>query len=377
MDHAFTTAGASGYEQAMRVYLGNRPATTRVTGAHTVEGFIDHLETAAGVTRPVDNLIIASHGNDNGWLEIDLDVEPRGVTRVSHTDADELVAAETSGSVAVPAALTNPGATFFIRGCKVGQDARFLELFRTALGGGLPVNAPRFFHYAYFFGGIGAYELFLYDFQIVRLDPFARRADVLAAFDAGGMTRTDGSAVPTAAWNDWVPAERQIQVERLEVDTTVPLGQEIGGRRTLTIRRGYRHEVERFPYVIDVTGTIPAAEAARKTMLRDSLANNPDFQALAPYPVHERFDRLGATSARRDPCTDTDDFVDSFTWDFRPGRRNRLHCTGTRHVYTVAPPVTDPATGALRCNFLPDAGAAPPAHRPIADTDATFFVTVP
>ena len=357
--------------------LRNRQGTELVNrrGLVTVEGFIDHLETHASVLRPIDDMLIASHGNDRGFLQIDLDREPRGQPRRAFTDPEELIEADLQDTVDLPAGLTNPGSIFYIRGCKVGQDTRFLDLFRAALGSAVPVNAPIFFHFAYFFERLGVFEAFLYDFGCVRLDPFASRAEVIAAFDAEGLTLVDGTVVPNAAWAGWVP--RKFGAKKLEIQEYPRLGQQVGSRRTLPVKRRYAHEVDTYTYELTVTGgPIPAAQADREQLLRLGLSNDLNFDPGHPYPVYERFDRIGFTSAARDPCTDPDDFVDSFRWRFRV-RGNVLIATGRRHRYTIGPPVTHPGSGNLVFNFYPDPTSTAALVRQVADNDPDYFAEVP
>jgi hypothetical protein len=125
-----------------------------------------------------------------------------------------------------------------------------------------------------------------------------------------------------------------------------------------------------------VIGRIPGDRDARLQMFLDSLDRNPKFEDAYPYPYHERYDQPGPTQETRDPCVTTDDFVDSFHWEFEVKPGNRLFCTGTRHKFTVAPPVLDPATGHLVFNFYPDGGGAG-AITQVDDDDPIFFATVP
>jgi hypothetical protein len=375
--YAFSTSGRTGYEEAIRRLLRNRQGTELVNrrGLVTVEGFVDHLENHASVLRPVDDILIASHGNDHGYLQIDLDREPRGTPRRALTDPEELIDADLGDTVDLPAGLTNPGSIFYIRGCKVGQDIRFLDLFHAALGGNVKVNAPIFFHFAYFYDRLGVFEAFLYDFQHTRLEPFQTRAEVIAEFDAAGLTLVDGTVVPNNLWAGWVP--RRFNAKKLEIPTTVRLGQQVGSRRTLTVKRRYAHTLDTYTYDITVTGgPVPSGQAAREQLLRQVLTGDPNFDPGHPYPVYERHDRLGFTSAARDRCTDPDDFVDSFKWRFRV-RGNVLTALGRRHRYTIGPPVTHPGSGNLVFNFYPDATSSVPLVRQVADNDADYFAEVP
>lgn len=382
---AFATSGRSRYEVALRRMLMNRRETTLVQepGVVTVEQFIDHLETGGSVTRPVDDLVIGSHGTDHGWLEIDLDVEPPGVANFARTNPDEVIAADASDSIEVPAVLTRPGATFYIRGCKVGQDAGFMELFHAALGGRLPVNAPRFFHHVHS-DRLGAYEFFLYDYQIIRPwdSRFANRAAALAGFAAGGFNAIDNNPVPADSWRHWIP--RNFRARRKQrIPIRVSLGQFPGLPPTIDIERVYEYEIETFPELpIHVPGAIPGSDDARRQILRDELRNRPEFQegpGGVPYPDHRRYDRLGPVDTGRNSCTSTDDLIDNFDtgWDLRPRAQHLLVARARRHKYVVGPPVVHPASGNAVFNFYPHPGSGVDPVRQVADSDPTFFVTVP
>jgi hypothetical protein len=374
--YAFSPLAGDDYERGVRRMLQNRQGTELVNrrGVVTVEGFVDHLENHSSVLRPVEDILIASHANDQGHLKIDLDREPRGRPRRSRTDPDEVIEADASDSIDLPDGLADPGSIFYIRGCRVGQDTRFLELFRSALGGDVAVNAPIFFHLAGAIGGLGAFEGFLYDFEHVRLEPFQTRAEVIAEFDAAGLTLVDGTVVPNALWAGWVP--RRFNAKKLDIPTTVRLGQQVGNRRTLKVIRRYAHELESLTLPLTISGPIPASRDDREQLLRDELPQYERFDPAHAYPVYERVDRLGFTSAARDPCTDVDDFVDSFEWRFSV-RGNVLKATGTRHRYTIGPPVTHPGSGNLVFNFYPDSSSSVPLVRQVADNDVDYFAEVP
>src|SRR5207247_297897 len=75
MDYAFAP-GVSDYDGYMRKFLTYRTDTKliQVKGLTTVAGFFNRPNTqpAAQMPKPVGDLLIASHGNDLGWMQIDL-----------------------------------------------------------------------------------------------------------------------------------------------------------------------------------------------------------------------------------------------------------------------------------------------------------------
>src|SRR6185312_16432868 len=72
MDFAFAP-GATKYDGIMRKMYGFRPSTTVVnkTGVNSIKDFFDDLSKT--VTTPLTNILIGTHGNETGWMNVQLD----------------------------------------------------------------------------------------------------------------------------------------------------------------------------------------------------------------------------------------------------------------------------------------------------------------
>ena len=85
---------------------------------------------------------------------------------------------------------------------------------KEALGGVVPVTAPKHFHFVfpdkYPNGYGGMFEWMNYDFAIHSKTPLGRPA-IIAALKAKKYDFYDGTKVPDAWWNGWVPAARAIR----------------------------------------------------------------------------------------------------------------------------------------------------------------------
>jgi hypothetical protein len=393
MDYGFAPGG-TGYDNLARTLLERRPNTTVIhQGAILdVEDFINHLDTNAGIAKPVGDLLIVSHGNASGRMAIDLDstsVNPDG-TPATQTTYEVLEQAVASHSVRIPAALHNaqPNPILFdvhILGCRIGQAPPFVQRLKDAFGRPRSVTAPKHFHLA---GGIGSsrrritrfgsYEYLLYSFEITRPDrerpdPARLRTKIEAvnAFDNHGFTFIPaqaggvGAAVPRAVWQREIPNNLQGRVQRRFVN----LGQNVGrGFRRFRIEHQFRNEVQTFPYTISPVAADPGNQAAKEAMLRASITAHPQFQAppAHAFPFYQRFG-----------YGNVNDFLNGFSWvcDWRR-QEQQLVCVGSRRVYTVIVPVVDPVNQNLLFNLFPVAGSGLVQVTNLPRNDVRLFLTV-
>lgn len=378
MDYAFAP-GTTAYDNIMKDLFRRRPNTTLVDQATItrVDEFIDHLETDAAVTRPVGNILIASHGNDGGWMQItlaDIDADGDG-NPDTNTTYEVLEEADNTDVVEIPATVLGAATQFHIKGCKIGQDyaVPFVQKFKAALGGVAQVTAPKFFHEVWFRTDIGVLEYLGYDFSVVRTTAFANRAAVITAFQGAAQTFIDGSAVPNNKWGTWLPTKVTTgrRARSFTVDLSPSLQPNTGSAMTslrLTLDSGFRHDEEHFTFTVayGAGSSPPAGAAARKTDMKTSMSGQPDFQDTHPFPIFKRYEY------------DTfDEFADGFNWVFNYNAANQeMRCVGTRHRYTVIVPITDPANNNLFFNFYPFAGNATPVVTQLLESDARFFLTV-
>jgi hypothetical protein len=383
VDYGFAP-GASAYDGLMRHLLDDRPNTDLISlrAVRTVADFFQHLEATAAIPKPVGNLLIASHGNDSGWMQIDLD----GALAVD-TQYEVVEQAVTSGSVTLPKDLyhnadgTVAATTIQIRGCRIGVAEPFVDKLKEAFGGDVPVGAPKHFHVVFpgnYANGLGGmFEYLAYSFKIVRRDPFgaAERGQLVAAFAGAGFTLIDGSAVPGNRWDKWVPSARRMNRTRTRTAISVPLGQQAGTITTLRDSNGreFRHDVDRFTFTI--TGLAgPPAEADQMNVLRNAINASPKFAAAHPFPINQRYGHATGN-----------DFVNGMRWAFN-WQAGRLVCVGTQNTYTVVVPVTesapdpagrppDPPSGNLLFNFYPRPGGAAAVVETMPVGDGRLFYT--
>ena len=72
MDFAFAP-GTTKYDRMMRKMYSYRQSTTLVnaTGINSIKDFFDHL--AKTVVNPLTDILIGTHGNESGWMNVQLD----------------------------------------------------------------------------------------------------------------------------------------------------------------------------------------------------------------------------------------------------------------------------------------------------------------
>lgn len=348
-----------------------RPQSTLIAQRNnrsTVRQFINHVSTSAAIPRPIDDLLIGTHANDEGFLFIPMFPGQNGAT-VFETLEDAI--ADAAKSIAIPDATIGHNAgdpithSFHIKGCNIGKARPILVKLKEALGDNVHVTAPKHFHMLYYHSHYGVWEAMEYEFKIIRPNAFANRAAALADFQSNAnFTRIDGSAIPAADWNKWLPT----RINRNNRKTVnVNLGQQIGSRSTIPALQEFRSRTNQFVYTIAFPSAadVPANRAAREAARDQSLNNNPRFDANHDFPEYQRW---GYRSVA--------DFIQGYNWNFgRNGRR--LVCTGERHEYTVIVPILDPATGNIIFNFYPNAGSPHAAvTNGLVVSDARFFETV-
>lgn len=370
MDYAFAPGG-SGYDADMQRLLGLRPGTKLVTpkqtGQPTIAAFLNYLANTASIAKPVGDLVIASHGDDAGWMKIGLDDPAR-----ASADYEEVQRVDGAKTINVPSALINtaPGApamTIHIRGCRIGQAGPFMTLLKHAFGGQATLTAPLFFHQLRTETAVGSFEYLGYSFGFPSKTELATRDDVIQAFKDLKLSFQDGTTkVPDEKWDkEWIPPGVGEAHQKREVFAN--LGQTIGklGKR-LSVNQEFRHDVEPTEFDIDHQPTDPGTDAARLTLLKTSLPTDARYKSTHPYPVYKR---LGYANGN--------DFVDGYAWKFvHDPSAQTMTCTGQRHYYTVIVPVTDLTTGALLYNFYPNAGSSLTAVTNLPDTNPQLFVTV-
>jgi hypothetical protein len=383
MDHCFVP-GSDDFLDSIRTFLELRGATSPSDATVTnIQRYVRFLNDDASVPRPVGKIYIGAHASPDGWMDIDLDDEVG--TPVPHTDIDEVLAAKTSGSIRLKDPTINPdGSTQVrIRGCEVGRSQPFVRLLREAFGNQVQVIAPMFFNGAASFRAnegnalMGTLESFAYAFLIRRKERYRDRKAALADYRAKTATFQflGGGTVPRGRWDKWLAAAKDPVWTAPGDDLVfgkrrlmVPFGRTIAGNRTWNAGvRTYFHRRE-FRLGLHPTRPTPATLTEMKAL---ALARLPTFDFFKDdYPVPHYRDFGFATLA---------DFVDGVAWkvDVTDAAKNERDLVAFQFEYTVSPPVLDPATGNLRCNYERDpAFPDEPDFIGVPETDTDFFLTV-
>ncbi len=376
MDYAFAP-GTTEYDALMRDLFRHRANTALIhtSAVSRVDLFIKHLETDAGVTRPVEDIIIASHANDQGWMEIqfgDIDADGNGSPDVN-TTYEVLEIADNDGVADIPATVRQATSTFHVKGCKIGQAFAqpFVQKLRDALGGVVPVTAPKHFHEVWERTDLGIVEYLGYDFSVANKTAFPNRNAVIAAFQGAGLRFIDGSVIPNAKWTTWLPANvshgrrkaRPFTV-KLNPSLTPNSGSAISSLR-LSGDTDFRHDIESHSFTVNYgTGSPPSAKAAQFADMKTSMAGVNIYTSAHPYPMFQRYE-----------FNNLNDFIDGFEWNCTPDG-HLLRCVGSRRKYTLIMPITDPANDNMFFNFYPYTTNTTPAHTGLPTTDPRFFLTL-
>ena len=371
MDYLFVP-GSTTEESLGRTTISKRPNTTAITlraAKNHVAGLIAHLGTLASSAsnpnpRPIGDLLLVAHGLETGNYFI-----PLSRRLGSPADFEKADDADTSNAVRVTASLVTPAGggamntiTIRLRGCNIGVARPFIEKLRDAMapsGGTVNITAP--LHFDEFHGITGGIvEYLAHKFtikvqkQFLKPDRSADRNALLAAFGAAGFTYLDGTPIPAAAWNAWVPRNIHPSGARWKqsFNTQVDLNPAVGSQTSVTIHREYRYE--QIPFSWDWgTPSDPGNEHDRLEVLRTTLpqgtvAGRQLYDPGYPWPLYERYG-----------FTDIDDMVgqglptDKLKWSITYSGRV-LHFRARRHEYTVMLPVTDPPGAAVPPNPAPN-----------------------
>lgn len=371
-DYAFVP-GSTAFDQTYRELLQRRPQTILINDPliDSIADFISDLGRRPLTTNPIRHLIIASHANPEGRLQIRLDVATANATYEDLETVSPPPAG--TGSIRVPARILNPRprngsgrtipASLHVKGCRIGRTIPFLRKLKEAVGGGLEVTAPKHFHAAANqTRPAGRVEYMLYGFTINRPNAFRNRAQLISEFAAQGFTLIDGSRIRRRQWDAWIPRAWNVTtrmrprvINPVTGTVTRTRGEFRYHRRTLLSRRGS----------IGLR-TDPGTYARRRQAVQDAMVlAHARYRASHPFPEYVRF---GYRSMA--------EFMDGWTWDFSwRARDNTLFYQATRYEYTVVQPIVDPATNRLFLNFYPTSSTRTPLIQ-LQENDARFFATI-
>lgn len=357
MDFLFAP-GNSPEENLGRAVLSRRPNTTAImlpAAKNHVQGLLAELvkrsKPGGTITLPIGDLMFAAHGLEFGTYYIAL-----SSTLAAPADFELAVQANASDVIRIDPALVTPAGgamttiTVRMRACNIGKARPFVAKLQTAMkpsGGSLKMTAPLHFNEFHDIAG-GTVEFLAHKFTLKVDARFTKRDDLLAAFDGGGFTYLDGTAIPTDAWKAWVPNTIHPSSWRQQFDMKVDLDPKVGADPTVTLHREYRFETKNYTW----TWTAPdpgndhdRIELLRTTLPQGTLDGKPTgVHAYDPAYEWPIFKRYGFATLN--------DYVDKLPWtDHFSGGTH--HFSATQFEYTVMLPVTDPP-----------AAAAPPAPAP-------------
>ncbi len=291
MDYGFAP-GSTTQDGRIRSLFQRRGNTTLIhlRRLSSVRQFIHHLDTTGSVTQPIGDPLIGAHANSEGHVFIPMYPGQRGNTEYEILDA---TLADATKSIAIPDPLIGHTAgdpithAVHCKGCNIGKARPYLVKFKEALGDHVNVTAPKHFHGLTPEPAYGVFEYMEYEFIIRRKDAFPSRAAALAAFQGGGFTLIDGSAVPNASWTNWIPTRinrgRATQIP-------APLGVTIGSRTTVNTPQQFR--IDRYPFTWAITypnaGAVPGTVSARLAALEANIQAAANFDPSHAYPMFER-----------------------------------------------------------------------------------------
>ncbi|KAA9038476.1 hypothetical protein FW778_13010 [Ginsengibacter hankyongi] len=378
MDFAFAP-GATGYDNIMRTMFTNRASTTLVntTGVNSIKDFFNHLSTH--VSPPLTNILIGTHGNESGWMNVQLD--PAFDAHTTY-EALEKAFAPPTRSCQLADNIINPrpvdsnnqpiDPSVFIRGCRIGVMTPFIQKLKDVINGlsttDVGVAAPLFYHVVYSLAQ-GVFEAFNYDFHIFKSTSVANKTDLVALLDAVGYTDMYGTDITTAQWNIWVPSRITKAVDPL---VRVKLNPSPVTRLT-TLKAG-RYKFQRSNVVTlrmdPSVGTLPTTQGTivpfLKTLMNNQAANAGTdafwlmFQNTHPLPFYKRYE-----------YDSLDDMVDGLEWILNS--KSRVY-TGRRYEYYVSPPViNNNANNELVFNFYASPAGGATSSNMFADDESDYF----
>ena len=379
MDFAYAH-GADRHINALRAMFPLRATTTLVSarGVNAIRPLINHLDKTAAIIKPIGDIVLGAHANEEGQLFMPVVPGQVGPTRF---ETLEETLKKPKHSIAIPDTVIGftPGSqvthAVHIKGCNIGNALPFLQKLKEALGGHVQVTAPKFFH-----GATpepeGAFEYVGYQFALKRTKRFKDRKEALTEFDAAQFQLTNGTSVDQANWNAVIPKDPNMDTR----DGADPFEarrhdrQADDGQHSAAVSRRPDH-VRSVAHRLPAGRADPEDEVGAALGPRDVTRPGPALQTRA---TRSRSSRGKDSPTSSSSCRAT-------TGPCSPRGRS-LFCFGTRLLYIIVMAVTDPeddpderliADGNLVFNFYPAAGSTIPAKTTALQvTNPTFFTTV-
>lgn len=396
MDDAWVSGGDKDSRLAKQLYTDRVDGVTGIdtklvdVKSKQLVDVIKKLNTSSSFAKPLADVFLVSHGDDTGWLAIDLD--KAGGKTVSYQVLREILDATDTAGKARRTALQLPSTLFkkadgsmadtriVLAGCRVGNAPKFIDAFKQLLGGQVPVVASKFLHEfdmrARFAGTkliavLGMFEYLAYGFEANALTALSRDDLIDKLKKNPKNTWKDGTAIPQAQWETWLPKTRPLprKFGRFRMPVSVQLGQKLAGVSALDPGE-LRFLQGTFPSFVRRNPDPPDKTVAG---LKALLSADQRFQPAWGFPMHEQYGH--ATF---------DEFFNAFTWTLTMGFDRKLKVpkavwTGTRFEWTLLVPVTGTVGGDdLIYNFFPPRGST--TDKPVIginDADTQLFYKTP
>jgi hypothetical protein len=389
MDHAWIPGGDPPSLMAKQLcsdrVLAAISLDTHVVTSSAVKLLTDlypELEFTSTVAKPIGDLLLISHGNDTGWMSLDLDsaagttttyaelktiLDPANVHRKTALRIPPTLYTPTGGT---------PGPTrVLLGGCRVGKAPKFVDALKDVLGGVVPIVAPRHFHmYSPLIRRqktprknifMGTYEFLCYAFEATSLTPLDQDGLLKAMHDNPKNLTIDGNAIPPATWKTWLGKNFHAARGTFDMPVKVPLGRKIATQTTLS-----PGQLRHVPGTYTVRLKNPTADQRTLAGLKTTLSQYPAMQPAWGFPEYEQYGH------------DTfDQFFKSFTWTASGPKTNPVVWIGSREDYLMLVPVTSmlPADkGKLFYNFFPPRGSTTlSAFKELDETDSRLYYRTP
>lgn len=362
-------------------------------GVTTIREFLTHVDTTEPL--PVGDLVLGGHGTNTGAFFLDLDaLAPHEMTYQSLKAAFDDTARRNRLVIPADMYTTTAGqrapVRVLLKGCRIGQQPKFVDGLKVLFGGKIPVIAPRHFEGVGPLpkmrgkkpipgSSVGSIEYLLYSNELVSPTEL-KRDDLVKAYKTHGFTQFDAITAFPDLWDKkWIPTDVSVGKRALRRQFKVSLGRDLDmGLTTINALAEFRHFAKPWPIPIDN----PPPAVKTKAGFKAALASQPKFQSgwgPTGFPVHEQ---LGPLNLDGSPTT-FDQFFDSYTWSPPKDKSSDPFIwTGVRHVYNVLLPVVQlPLTGAvadrLIYNWFPPHGSAKPRFVELLDSNAALFYVSP
>ncbi len=324
---------------------------------------------------PAANLIIGSHGDEEGNLYLALD--PNTPPPANYENVTSCT------TITIPPSVKDVHTWVRLESCLLGRDEchPLLLALKKALGNPTMVTASRHLHAQVIDYYDGDWEFMEYFFSILGADrgknPLLDRNAVLAAFadKANGFQYVGSQDIPAAKWDDWVPnGFALVFAPPLRSEAKVPfsvvapkfLNIPVEVNLNLYIRWMAWVEFTSLPAL--ESDFIPVGADLIASTLNNLLGGIQIYQDIHPYSVPRRYLN-----------TNLDDFTKGWNWklpdDPPAGQRLKysLQYSGYRYRYRLEIPITKPGTNELIYNYYPTNGSTPIVNFSETDDPYNFF----